>query len=406
MSVKMKSQYAKRTILSTMHHDLVDLLKEAGAYIAGGAVTSVFTNKDINDIDVYFPSEESLVRTLASIYRIDDLCLIEDIEQFCATITGTSQRTIMLRSEDQDVQFIAFKYFESPEDIFESFDYTVCMGAYCCGTGEFILHDDFMLHNSERRLKFHSGTDFPMMSLMRVDKYKSKGYSISKSELFRVIMTCMSLEINNWEDLESHVGGMYGYDLTDVFNKDEEFSLVSACEQLSDMHDRKIDSFTATSSWDFENLVDFLGVAFEHDDTYNGVFNTSKYVYKCVDDHWQSIYASWRGSIKYVEGEILDTKLTGKLFFHRDPLRPYVSRKNWVEAEILEGEKEISDCSKEKVVLKGKIRINRCFQLDNPPSNERSNIAYLLMEKYGMLDEEDEPEKSPSVYAYKPKGEE
>ena len=30
-----------------------------GAFAAGGAVTSVFTNRDINDVDVYFKSREA-----------------------------------------------------------------------------------------------------------------------------------------------------------------------------------------------------------------------------------------------------------------------------------------------------------------------------------------------------------
>ena len=42
----------ERILLSTM--DIVsDTLAEAGAFIAGGAITSVFTNKEINDLDIF-----------------------------------------------------------------------------------------------------------------------------------------------------------------------------------------------------------------------------------------------------------------------------------------------------------------------------------------------------------------
>ena len=34
-----------------------ELLADQGCMIAGGALTSVFTNKPVNDIDVYFPNK-------------------------------------------------------------------------------------------------------------------------------------------------------------------------------------------------------------------------------------------------------------------------------------------------------------------------------------------------------------
>ena len=40
------------------------------------------------------------------------------------------------------------------------------------------------------------------------------------------------MEINSWEDAKDHIGGMYGFDVEDLFDEDEEFSLDKVIDQL------------------------------------------------------------------------------------------------------------------------------------------------------------------------------
>ena len=39
-----------KQLLGTVDEEVVNLLKDYKCYIAGGAITSLFTNKDINDL--------------------------------------------------------------------------------------------------------------------------------------------------------------------------------------------------------------------------------------------------------------------------------------------------------------------------------------------------------------------
>src|SRR5690606_3144507 len=98
---------------------------------------------------------------------------------FSVYVNGLTQRSIMIGDKENIHQLMWFKYFNTAQDIFNSFDFTVCMGAFDFETEEFIFHPDFFKHNSQRYLKFNTGTDFPVMSLLRVDKYRQKGYDIS-----------------------------------------------------------------------------------------------------------------------------------------------------------------------------------------------------------------------------------
>lgn len=42
-----------------------------GAFIAGGALTAVFTGQPINDVDIYFKSQEAFIAAVEQAYRIN-----------------------------------------------------------------------------------------------------------------------------------------------------------------------------------------------------------------------------------------------------------------------------------------------------------------------------------------------
>lgn len=72
--MKDKAEINRLKLLIT--EDIWEVLKEHKAIIAGGAITSIFTNQPINDIDVYFRSEEDLHRVILRLGGMGDfLCL-------------------------------------------------------------------------------------------------------------------------------------------------------------------------------------------------------------------------------------------------------------------------------------------------------------------------------------------
>ena len=174
-------------------------------------------------------------------------------------IISNTKKALQFTYKDKNVQLIHFKYFNSPEEIFETFDYTVCMGAFDFKTEEFILHRDFLKHNSQRILKFNPSTAFPIVSMLRVQKYEGKKYSISKPEFIRVILTCMNLEINTYEELKDQLGGMYGVNYDKLFEdiKDEEFSLEAAIDKIAGIALSE-DYFKAPIHVEFNDVEDIL----------------------------------------------------------------------------------------------------------------------------------------------------
>jgi hypothetical protein len=240
-------QFEKNKLYAYLGKELVQSLKQHKAYIAGGTITSLFCNREINDVDVYFRDEESI------------LSFLSDIWNNGRYIVSHTKKATQLLYGDVNLQTIHFQYFTSPGEIFDTFDFTTCMGVFDFETEQFTLHPDFLKHNSQRILKFNSDTAFPIVSLLRVQKYEKKGYTISKPEFIRIILTCMNLDINTYDELKEQLGGMYGINYDKLFEdvKDSDFNLQDAIDKIANIVLDE-DYFKKPVPVEFDNLDDIL----------------------------------------------------------------------------------------------------------------------------------------------------
>jgi hypothetical protein len=217
--------FEKNKLKSILGDSLYKDLKRFELIVAGGTITSLFTNNEINDIDVYGRCNEDVVGFMTEV--------VED----GSWIVSHTHKATQFSYNSLPVQLIHYQYFNRVEDIFDSFDFTVCMGAFDFKTEEFILHPDFLKHNSQRILKFNPNTSFPIISALRVQKYENKGYKISKPEFIRIALACMNLNITSYEELKDHLGGLYGVNYDKLFEdvKEEEFDLQIAMDKIADI---------------------------------------------------------------------------------------------------------------------------------------------------------------------------
>ena len=191
----------------------------AGSIVAGGALTSVFTGQPINDVDLYFKSRDAFDEAVHEAY---------DNGMWCVEC---SDRAVTFVSGSSIVQMMHFDWFADAAAVFDCFDFTACMGAYDCDAKEFVFHDEFLKHASQRFLRFHSGTRFPFASLLRVLKYQQRGYTIGKGDLLRIALCCHKTPINSWQELASQIGGQYGEKVN--IDGDGDFSVDAALKVLS-----------------------------------------------------------------------------------------------------------------------------------------------------------------------------
>ncbi|SOK58869.1 hypothetical protein [Yersinia phage fHe-Yen9-03] len=232
----MSFEKQRNIITRTLGEDNIRLLKMTNAILAGGAITSIFSGKEINDFDIYFRKVEDLLAFVRNAYcdeehLTDDL--FAELAPFSLICTSYTTRSITFNNDNNlKIQLIHFDYFDTIQQIFDSYDFHHNMGAYDFSTDEFVLDDHFLTDIAQRRLTFNDGTKYPIMSTLRVSKYIDRGYVISKKEMFKIALSVSRLDIQTWDELEDQLSGFYGVDISKMFDRTEEFSLESAIGML------------------------------------------------------------------------------------------------------------------------------------------------------------------------------
>lgn len=191
----------------------------AGSFIAGGALTSVFTGQPINDVDLYFKSQQAFIEGVRAAYSRGFWCV------------AATDRAVTFTRGDAVIQLMHFDFFETADAIFGAFDFTACMAAYDIDAESFVFHQDFLKHAAQRHLSFHSGTRFPFGSLMRTVKYQARGYKLGKGDLLRIALRCHEVPLESWDDLAAAIGGQYGERV--ALETDQPFSVTAAIDVLA-----------------------------------------------------------------------------------------------------------------------------------------------------------------------------
>lgn len=202
-----------------------DALKNSNAMVAGGIFTSLYTGKDVNDVDVYFRSMKDASVFLES---INDECYGARI--IC--ITDKALTISFIRGMPM-VQVIYSVEADNLQDIFKAFDFTINMAGYDFKTQQFEYHEDFFTDIAARRLAFNKDTLYPIISALRIDKYKERGYYISRKEFVRIMLRIASLNITSHEELSKAIGGMYGNIIKLEVDESKPFDIFEVMEDIS-----------------------------------------------------------------------------------------------------------------------------------------------------------------------------
>lgn len=198
-----KIEHVQQRLLWKLFKGLPDgtrkFMDDNGIYIAGGAITSIFSGTKINDHDIYFLEDSGIEKAIA--YFIG-----KGYRQTMKTDNAITYKR-KTNNGNRVVQLITNPSFIGmPRNVFKHFDFVHCMGAYL--NGKIHMHDMFLECIAERRMVFNPGTAYPIASLIRSKKYMNRGYSISGLEIIKMALTIHALEIKNVGDLKKQLMGI------------------------------------------------------------------------------------------------------------------------------------------------------------------------------------------------------
>lgn len=197
-----------------------------GTFLAGGAVLSLMTGNKINDLDLYFSSREAVAEFIE-----------ENSGVYLHSVTDKSISLSLSTTKygTKEFQLIYFDSYNNADEIFRDFDFSVCMCAYNFDDKQFHFHKDFWEHLGAKKLVFSPSTKFPIISLLRVEKYQQKGFSISNGELRKIALAISKLNLEDKSEFIHQYGSLYGLESTvDLFLEDDAlFDATSALEKFS-----------------------------------------------------------------------------------------------------------------------------------------------------------------------------
>lgn len=212
---------------------ITEQIEFAGCWIAGGAILSVATKSDINDYDVYPKNKESFDALIHHLV-LDNDCFVVNLTDRALTLKSNTVKT--KNSERMIIQVMYSEhFFPTAESIFEKFDFTVCMAAFDCDKKEYVFHEKFFEDATSRTIRFNTNTLFPINSLLRIGKYKEKGFYAPKTEMLKIAMAIINKGMpNSWQELEKQIGGAYGNEIS-IKSEGIEFNYENVIQLLSDM---------------------------------------------------------------------------------------------------------------------------------------------------------------------------
>jgi hypothetical protein len=217
-------------------------------FVAGGAILSAVTKTDVSDYDIYPKSKEAMLEAIY--YLMDEEgCFIVNISDRAVTLKSNTYKND--KDERVIVQVMMFDEFETTDKIFEFFDFTVCMAAFDCDTKEYHFHKDFWMDVAGKTIRFNPKTRYPLNSMMRLGKYRAKGYTLPTSEMVRMSLTLMQSALpNSWEELEAVIGGTYGHQVK-LHTEGKEFSIQTAIDLFDDLN---VDLLMPDTSTDYSGF--------------------------------------------------------------------------------------------------------------------------------------------------------
>lgn len=229
-------------------------------YVAGGAILSAATKSEPADYDIYPKSRKAAVDNIYYLME-EENCFIVNISDRAVTLKSNSHTND--KGERILVQVMMFDEFSSSKSIFDFFDFTVCMAAFDCDTKTYEFHADFWPDVASKTLRFNPNTRYPLNSMMRIGKYRNKGYVLPTSEMIRMSLTLMQSTMpTSWEDLEKVIGGTYGQQVK-LHTEGLEFSIENAIQLFDDL---SVDMLMPNLDEDYSRFTaeDFITV-FDYD---------------------------------------------------------------------------------------------------------------------------------------------
>lgn len=155
-------------------------------WIAGGALRDYFQRKPLStDVDVFFRSKTDCEQA------IDNL----DAKGVQKIYSNDRLEGYLIRG--LHIQLVKQRFFPTPADTVDNFDFTVCCAAVS-HDGEVVIHEDFFEDLAANRLAIHN-MSYPLGTFSRMPRYIAKGFMPCSGTLHKIAKAIQTIDLNDQE---------------------------------------------------------------------------------------------------------------------------------------------------------------------------------------------------------------
>lgn len=246
---------AIKSVLQKKHNSFVNSIKnekvrdlvDKHSIITGGCIASMLLGEKINDFDYYFDSRNVALEVTKyyveefnrirgaeiaelrekdngriSIFISSDGIAEEDhgdeVEDYgdeaedlpAEDNTKQDYRPIFLTSNaitlSNKIQLV-IRFFGSPEEIHENYDFVHCTNYWYSKTGELVLNQAALESLLSKELHY-VGSKYPLCSLIRTRKFIKRGWNINAGQYLKMAMQLNELDLRDVETLEEQLIGV------------------------------------------------------------------------------------------------------------------------------------------------------------------------------------------------------
>ena len=180
---------------------ILGVFAELKVNLIGGAITSVFSNQPIKDLDLYLEDPSKLDEFIKFLKSPD-----MRFQEHCVTDTAITMK-VPIGSRVYTIQVVT-AFTGTTDQIFNTFDFTICAGAYNFSKGDFELHPRFLPDIAKRTLVYMGGSRYPICALYRIAKYQERGYKCPGSTIMHLALATNALQINTYAELKKQLRGI------------------------------------------------------------------------------------------------------------------------------------------------------------------------------------------------------
>lgn len=200
--IKQLNKKVKNILKDRLTSNIMKLLAKYNVILAGGSLTSILTNSLINDFDLY-------VKNRIDIDKILDK-LKKNYKLTCFVTNNSYNVEVQINNNKISLQFITIKEFinKSELELINSFDFSVCMLAYNFKQNKLYCDEHIYEDIQNRTIHYNYDNLYPISSLFRINKYKSKGFKIETIEILKITLNIKDLKIESNRDLLENLKGV------------------------------------------------------------------------------------------------------------------------------------------------------------------------------------------------------